>query len=69
MLSGEVLSLKNGYGFIRYPPNNLFFHHSSVQDMDFHDLLVGDLVEYTLERNEDGQLIATNVRLIEEEEE
>lgn len=69
VLSGEVLSLKNGYGFIRYPPNNLFFHHSSVQDMDFHDLLVGDLVEYTLERNEDGQLIATNVRLIEEEEE
>ena len=23
---GEIFSLKNGYGFIKYPPNNLFFH-------------------------------------------
>lgn len=64
---GEVLSLKNGYGFIKYPPNNLFFHYTTVQDLDFNDLLVGDRVEYTLAKNDEGQLIAMNVRLMEEE--
>jgi uncharacterized LabA/DUF88 family protein/cold shock CspA family protein len=65
-LTSEVLSLKNGYGFIKYPPNNLFFHYTSVVDLDFNDLLVGDLVEFTLDKNEDGQFIATNVQLLED---
>ncbi len=69
VLLSEILSLKNGYGFIKYPPNNLFFHYSSVEDLDFNDLLVGDQVEFTLDRNEDSQLIATRVRLIEDDEE
>lgn len=64
---GEILSLKNGYGFIKYPPNNLFFHYTSVKDLDFNDLLIGDRVEFTLQKNDEGQYIATSVRLVEEE--
>ena len=60
-----MLSLKNGYGFIKFPPNNLFFHYTSVKELDFNDLLVGDKVEFTLDKNEDQQFIATNVQLIE----
>lgn len=66
-LEGTIFSLKNGYGFIQYPPNNLFFHHSTVTNCDFADLLVDDHVEYTLEHNQKGQLIATEVKLLEEE--
>lgn len=65
--SSEILSLKNGYGFIQFPPNNLFFHYTSVKELDFNDLILGDKVEFTLEKNEDGQLIATNVELVEGE--
>lgn len=61
----EVLSLKNGYGFIKFPPNNLFFHYTSVKDLDFNDLLVGDQVEFTLDKNEEGQFIATNIQLVQ----
>ncbi len=68
LMISEILSLKSGYGFIRYPPNNLFFHYSTVQEIDFNELEVGDQVEFVLERNEEGQLIATEVRLLEEEE-
>lgn len=60
----EILSLKNGFGFIKYPPNNLFFHYSSVLDTDFNDLKDGDRVEFTLAKKEDGQEIATNVRVV-----
>lgn len=63
--NSEILSLKNGYGFVKFPPNNLFFHYTSVKELDFNDLLVGDKVEFTLDKNEDQQFIATNVQLIE----
>ena len=66
-LESEIFSLKNGYGFIKYPPNNLFFHHSTVLNCDFADLLVDDHVEYTLEHNDKGQLVAVEVKLLEEE--
>lgn len=65
---GEILSLKNGYGFIKYPPNNLFFHHSTLIDTDFNDLQVGDKVEFTIERGAEGQEIAKNVRIIAPED-
>lgn len=60
----EILTIKNGFGFIKYPDNNLFFHYSNVIDIDFNDLKVGDKVEFTLDKNERGIDIATNVRLI-----
>ena len=28
----------NGYGFIRYPDNNLFFLHDDLEDADFEEL-------------------------------
>lgn len=69
VMISSVLSLKNGYGFIKYPPNNLFFHYTTVRNVDFNDLLVNDQVEFCLAHNSEGQLIATEVSLIEEEEE
>jgi cold shock CspA family protein/uncharacterized LabA/DUF88 family protein len=61
---GEIHSLKNGYGFIKYPPNNLFFHYTSVVEGDFSELQEGDPVEFTFAKNDDGQPIAKNVRLM-----
>jgi cold shock CspA family protein len=58
----EVLSLKNGYGFIKYPNNNLFFHYTDVLNVDFNDLITGDEVEFTVERKYNGQDVAKNVR-------
>ena len=46
----EILSLKEGYGFIKYPNNNLYFHNKDVIG-DFADLAPGDTVEFTVERN------------------
>lgn len=61
---GEILSLKNGFGFIKFPPNNVFFHFSNLVNSDFQDLQVGDQVMFDLEKNEDGQDIAKNVRML-----
>lgn len=62
-----VFSLKEGYGFITYPPNNLFFHYSEVENTDFNELRVGDTVSFVLGTNEEtGQEIAIEVNLIEE---
>ncbi|MBX3242816.1 MAG: NYN domain-containing protein [Chitinophagaceae bacterium] len=62
-LTSEILTIKNGFGFIKYPPNNLFFHYSNVIDTDFNDLQVGDKVEFTLDKNERGDDIAIKVKL------
>lgn len=62
-----IFSLKDGYGFVTYPQtNNLFFHHSFLIDTDFNDLREGDTVEFTLSRNDRGEPIARNVKLIRE---
>lgn len=63
--TSEVLSLKNGYGFIKYPNNNLFFYYNDVIDCDFNDLMVGDRVEFNIERKFNGQDVAKNVRKID----
>ena len=60
----EIMTLRNGFGFIKYPPNNVFFHYSSVIDTDFNELAVGDKVEFTLEKNTEGQDIAKNIKLV-----
>ena len=57
----EILSLKNGFGFIRYPNNNLFFHSQDVIG-DFNDLSVGDSVEFVIEQNAQKQDVAKCVR-------
>lgn len=61
----EVLSLKDGYGFIKFPPNNLFFHYSDVIGVDFNELCIGDIVEFSAGIKENGRGFATNVRLVE----
>ena len=58
------MSLKNGFGFIKFPPNNVFFHFSNLMDSDFHDLQVGDPVQFDLEKGDEGQDVAKNVRVL-----
>ncbi|MEE4177556.1 MAG: NYN domain-containing protein [Bacteroides sp.] len=62
--TSEILSLKNGYGFIKYPNNNLFFHYTDVLNVDFNELLTGDEVEFSVEKKYNGQDVAKNVRKI-----
>lgn len=65
-MESEIFSLKNGYGFIKYPPNNLFFHHTTVENVDFTELYVNDHVGFTLAHNDKGQLVAVEVELLED---
>ncbi|MDR6195979.1 NYN domain-containing protein [Siphonobacter sp. SORGH_AS_0500] len=68
LMTSTIYSLKNGYGFIKYPPNNLFFHYTSLVDTDFNELQEGDEVEFVLSLNDRGDYIAKNVRLLWDEE-
>jgi cold shock CspA family protein len=61
-----ILSLKEGYGFIKYPPNNVFFHFSSLIDYDFNELEIGDSVSFSLEPKEDGRMMAKEVFVVEQ---
>lgn len=60
-----ILSLKEGYGFIKYPPNNVFFHFSSLVDYDFNDLEIGDKVQFLVEIKDDGKVMAKEVMVVE----
>lgn len=61
--TGVICSLKSGYGFIKFPPNNLFFHHSSLLNSDFEGIAEGDTVSYVIDRNDKGDYIAIDVML------
>lgn len=63
-LTGEILSLKAGFGFIAFPPNNLFFHVTSLLNADFNDLRVGDAVSFRLGTGKEGNEIAVDIRLL-----
>lgn len=63
--TSTILTLKSGFGFIKWPPNNLFFHHESLVDVDFNDLNVDDRVTFTISPGERKEDVATNVRLAE----
>ncbi len=62
-----VLSIKNGFGFISYPNNNLFFHYQDVLG-EFTDLQPGDYVEFTVDKNNHKQDVAKRVRKLSKEE-
>ena len=62
---GSAMNMNNGYGFIQFPPNNLFFHYHDVVEGDFNDINNGDMLEFTIETNERGQEVAKNVRKAE----
>ncbi len=60
-----VFRLKDGYGFITFPQtNNLFFHHSSLIEADFNEVREGDAVEFSLGKNDRGEPVAKNVKLV-----
>lgn len=60
-LRSSVHSLKNGYGFITYPPNNLFFHWRNLINCDFNDLKEGDAIEFKIRRGEKGDDVGYDV--------
>ena len=60
-----IQNLKKGYGFIKHSPQNLFFYYQSLVGADFNDLREGDKVAFTIEKNDKGEPIAINVRLLE----
>lgn len=62
LTEGEIMSIKEGYGFIKYYPENLFFHYSNVLEVDFSDLSIGDRVSFTIEKGDKGRDVAKNVR-------
>lgn len=59
----SVLSVKSGYGFIKYPPGNLFFHYEAVVGCDFNDLEPGDQVRFRIVNNDRGEEVAMDVEL------
>ncbi len=61
--TSQILSIKNGFGFVRFPNNNLFFHQLDVIG-DFAELEPGDMVEFTIDKNSMKQDVAKNVRKI-----
>lgn len=60
----EVQSIQQGYGFIKYSPQNLFFHYSYIKEGDFNDLKPGDKVRFTIEKGERGADVAKNVVIL-----
>jgi len=62
--TGEIVTLKSGFGFIGYPPNNLFFHATSLLNADFADLRVGDSVAFRITTGREGADIAADVELL-----
>jgi uncharacterized LabA/DUF88 family protein/cold shock CspA family protein len=61
-MDSTIHTLKGGYGFIDFPPNNLYFHYTGLLEGDFHDLNEGDFVEFTIAKNERNQEIAVEVK-------
>ncbi|MFN3874889.1 MAG: NYN domain-containing protein [Flavobacteriales bacterium] len=57
-----VMSLMNGYGFIRFPDNNVFFRHEDLEDVSFEELAVGDELEFNVVINHRGQRQAKHIR-------
>lgn len=58
--TAKIHSVKEGFGFITYQPNNIFFHFSSVVNVDFSELKAGDEVTFKIE-NREGKLYAIDV--------
>ncbi|MBR6496516.1 MAG: NYN domain-containing protein [Rikenellaceae bacterium] len=63
----EIMMVKNGYGFIKYPNNNLFFHYLDVEG-DFQELRQYDYVTFEIGKNDKGQDVAKKVRKLTQEE-
>jgi cold shock CspA family protein len=53
-------NLKDGYGFIKFVPDNVFFHFSQLVNVDFRDLNIGDKVTFRIKVH-DGKPRAVEV--------
>jgi cold shock CspA family protein/uncharacterized LabA/DUF88 family protein len=64
-LSGVIVSLKEGYGFIRPDAggDNLFFHHSNVENKEFADLDFDMAVKYQEGVGQQGKICAVKVKV------
>lgn len=64
--TSTIFSLHKGYfGFIKYPPNNLYFRNTDLIGVEFNNLEKGAKVEFTIGKNEKGEDVANNVKLVE----
>lgn len=56
--------MERGYGFIKGEgEEDLFFHHSEIEGVEFADLIEGQEVEYEKGKGRDGRQRAVKVRL------
>lgn len=62
--TGEIMSLHNGYGFIRFPDNNVFFLHDDLVDVEFSSLSVGEVLEFNVTTNSRGQRVAKHIKRV-----
>jgi len=64
-LTGAIVNIQNGYGFIRPDTGsgNIFFHSSKVADSQFTDLTAGDRVSYNIYDTDRGKS-ADHVRIL-----
>lgn len=71
-MTGKVkkLVMEKGFGFIQSNgKQDIFFHHTSVSDQQFDELIEGQIVEYTIDDAGSAQKgpRAASVRLLHEE--
>lgn len=68
-VQGQIEAIKQGFGFINVGlKENAFFHYKSLDGISFSDLYVGDWVEMHLFRNEKGNLVASDVALLPDDQ-
>lgn len=63
--TSTIFSLHDGYGFIKYPPNNLYFRNTDLVGVDFNNLEKEATVQFTVGKNYKGEDVAKNVKLIQ----
>lgn len=64
IFESRIFSIKAGYGFIEARPNNIFFHYTDLEDVDFNDLTENDAVSYEVALNDRGEPKAIKVRVL-----
>jgi len=58
--TGKVMELKQGFGFIKYPGNNVFFPASELVGIRFDDLVIDQELEFFIQQGEKGR-VATHI--------
>lgn len=64
-----ILSIKNNFGFIKYPENNLFFHRNDFIDpTEFDSLQVDDEVSFQISKGKKGEPVAKLIKCLYDED-